>query len=152
MTLQMRNPTTRESTYPFPRYFGAPEWHGHWEPLHWLSDLRDAADMPVEEYVEDGHLVVRAEIPGIDPDTDMDLDLDGDRLRIRVRRRQPDNADDQHIYRSEIRYGSFSRTLSLPVDVQPDEAQAAYKDGILTIRWPLADERTDSKRIPVRRG
>jgi HSP20 family protein len=152
MTLQMRNPTTRESTYPFPRYFGAPEWQVHWEPLHWLSDLRDAADMPVEEYIEDSDLVVRAAIPGIDPDTDVDLSLDGDRLRIRVNRRQPESADDRRVYRSEIRYGSFSRTLSLPVDVKPDEVQAAYEDGILTIRWPLADEHTASRRIPVRRG
>ena len=152
MTLQMRNPTTQESTYPFPRYFGSPDWHGHWEPLRWLSELRDAADMPAEEYVDDDHLVVRVEIPGIDPDTDVTLDLDGDRLRIRVHRRQPDTAGGQHVYRSEIRYGRFSRTLSLPVDIEPENVEAAYRDGILTIRWPLANEGSVSTRIPVRRS
>jgi HSP20 family protein len=152
MTLQMRNPTTQESTYPFPRYFGSPDWHPHWEPLRWLADLRDAAEIPVEEYVEAGHLVVRAEVPGVDPDTDVMLELDGDRLRIRVDRRPPDKTDDRHVYRSEIRYGTFRRTLSLPVDVKPDEVQASYRDGTLTIRWPLADEQASSARIQVHRG
>jgi HSP20 family protein len=69
-----------------------------------------------------------------------------------VHRRQPDVAADRRVYRSEIGYGVFSRTLSLPIDVKPDEVHATYTDGILIIRWPLADERADATRIPVRRG
>jgi HSP20 family protein len=119
--------------------------------LRWLLEQYDG-DIPVEEYIEDGELVVRAEIPGIDPDTDVALTLDDDRMRIRVDRHARHRADDEHSYRSEIRYGALSRTLPLPVDVKPDGAKATYTDGVLTIRLPLADEPTGSTKIPIDRS
>jgi HSP20 family molecular chaperone IbpA len=68
MTLPMRDPTTRESTYPFPRHFGPPERFEHWEPLRWLFERRHEADVPIEESVEDDHVVLRVAAPNIDPD------------------------------------------------------------------------------------
>jgi hypothetical protein len=65
-----------------------------WHPLRWLRELHHA-EIPVEEYVEAGSLVVRAEIPGIDPDTDVALTLADDRMRIRVDRRARHRTDDQ---------------------------------------------------------
>jgi HSP20 family protein len=119
--------------------------------LRWLLEQHHG-DIPVEEYVEDGDLVVRAEIPGTDPDTDVALALDDDRIRIRVDRRARHRTHEQHAYRSEIRYGSFVRTLPLPVDVKADGVKATSADGILTIRLPVADEPAGATKIPINRG
>jgi HSP20 family protein len=70
-------------------------------------------------------------------------------VRIRVDRLARHRTDYQHTYRSEIRYGAFSRTLPLSVDVKSDGSKATYINGILTIRLPLVDEPTTSTKIPI---
>lgn len=152
MTLEMRDPTTRESTYPFPRYFPFTEWFEHWEPLRWLAEQREQAAIPVEVYSEHDHLVVRAELPGIDPDRDVRLDVHDDHLRVRVDRRRGSAEPGRHVYRSELHYGAFSRTIPLPVDTRTDEVTAVYADGILTVRLPLDQAGGTGTTIPVSRG
>lgn len=151
MELEMRRPSTAESTYPFPRYFGLPDWVERWEPLRWLAEQRDAMSIPVEEYVEDDHLVIRAELPGVDPDTDISVTVDDGVLRIRGQRREQYEVDKPHMYRSELRYGAFSRAIRLPVDTTGDDIDASYADGILTVKLPIDHERAETTRIPVRR-
>jgi len=68
----------------------------------------------VEEYREDGTLVVRADLPGIDPDKDVELTVSDGMLYIRAERREEEKREDQGYLRRELRYGSLSRALPLP--------------------------------------
>jgi len=151
MEPEMREPSTLESTYPFPRYYGVPEWLERLEPFRWLSAHRDALAIPVEEYVEDDQLVIRAELPGIDPDKDVSITMADNVLRINARRREQRTSEKGEMYRSELRYGSFSRAIPLPVDTDADAVTASYSDGILTVRLPVGKVPTGAKRIPVSR-
>jgi HSP20 family protein len=100
----------------------------------------------VEDYTEDGHYVIRAEVAGIDPDKELELWAGADYLTIRAVR--SDKVEDKH--RTEFRYGSFSRTVQLPPTADADDVNADYANGILTITIGLKGERPEGmKKIEV---
>lgn len=102
--------------------------------------------MRIEDFAEDGAYVVRAELPGIDPDRDVEITIADGMLHVRAERRE-ETKDDK---RSEFRYGSFSRTLGLPVGADEAKAEATYKDGVLQIRIPVASPpKAEVKRLTI---
>lgn len=94
----------------------------------------------VEEYRDAGSLVIKAQVPGIDPDTDADITVTGNQLQITVRHEEKTQPEDIKGYRSEFRYGTLSRTLTLPAAVDPGEVKASYTDGVLEIRVPVPEQ------------
>ncbi len=103
----------------------------------------------VEDYTEDGHYVVRAELAGIDPDKDLEVSVGAGFLSIRAARSS--HIEGKH--RSEFRYGSFSRTLELPAGADADDVAAEYADGILTVKIAVKDGQQEAvKKIPVTAG
>ena len=107
----------------------------------------------VEEYREGNTLVVKAEVPGIDPEKDVEITLLGNQLNIAVRREEKSEHKDKEGYRSEFRYGTFSRSVTLPGGVSQDDVQASYQDGVLEVRIPVPEEPAPgSRKIPISRG
>jgi HSP20 family protein len=114
-------------------------------------EMVESSDMRLEEFEDDGVLVVRAELPGIDPEKDVDITMADHTLRIRAERRAKSETKGKDSYRTEFRYGSFVRSIALPADVSADDVHAHYSDGVLEIRIPKS-EREAAKKIPVERG
>ena len=108
----------------------------------------------VEEMVDGNTLVVRAELPGIDPEKDVDVTVADGVLTIRGERQEKKEHKDKDSYRSEFRYGSFVRRLALPSGVQQADVKASYKDGVLEVRAPLPEQgqETGTSKIPITRG
>ena len=108
----------------------------------------------VEEVVDGNTLVVRAELPGIDPEKDVDVTVTDGVLSIRAERQEKTEHKDKDSYRSEFRYGSFVRRLPLPSGVQQADVTASYKDGVLEVRAPLPDQQevASASKIPISRG
>jgi HSP20 family molecular chaperone IbpA len=105
--------------------------------------------MRVEEYVDDGHHVIRAELPGIDPDKDITVTIDSGVLTVKAERREEKKGE----HRSEFRYGAFSRSVSLPAGADESDVTASYAKGILEIRIGMKPERKpEPKQIPVTAG
>lgn len=103
----------------------------------------------VEDYVENGDYVIRAELPGIDPDKDVEITVANGVLRIHAERRE----EKKEAHRSEFHYGSFTRSFTLPSDVNEDDIKATYDKGILTVRLPMPKpEKAEVKRITVGSG
>jgi HSP20 family protein len=122
-------------------------WKRFFEPENDGSWLR------VEEYVEDDVLVIRAELPGIDPDEDVEITIADGTLHIRARRQEKTEHKGKEGYRSEFRYGSYARSMPLPVGTKEDDVQATYDDGILEIRVPVGEQaKVPATRVPVARG
>ena len=120
--------------------------------IDWFEEpfltLRPYLGQPIriEDYTEDGHYVVRAELAGIDPEKDLEVSVGAGYLQIRAARSS--HVEGKH--RSEFRYGSFSRTLELPPGADPDSVTADYTHGILTIKVAVQGERREAtKTIPV---
>ena len=100
----------------------------------------------VEDYTEDGHYVVRAEVAGIDPEKELEVWVGAGYLTIRAAR--SGKVEDKH--RTEFRYGSFRRTVQLPSDVDTNDVTAEYANGMLTIKVGLQGERPEGmKKIQV---
>jgi HSP20 family protein len=102
----------------------------------------------VDEYQEDGVLVVRAELPGIDPDKDVELTVTEGMLQIQAERHEEEHKEGTGYVRQELHYGSFTRTLPLPEGVTETDIEASYKDGILEIRVP-SPTRAAATKIPI---
>jgi len=123
------------------------------EPFRRFLEGDMASWLRVEEYRDAGSMVVKAEVPGIDPEKDVDIELVGNDLRINVRHEEKSEHKDKEGYRSEFRYGTFSRSVSLPGPVSESDIRATYDDGVLEVRIPLPENAgTASRKIPVSRG
>lgn len=106
-----------------------------------------AQPIRVEEYAEDGHYVVKAELAGIDPAKDAEVTVGAGFLTIHAERHETV----EKAHRSEFRYGSFTRTLALPADANPDDVTATYAAGILTVTIATKAEKTEpSKKIKIK--
>jgi len=89
---------------------------------------------PIEEFIDDaGHLVVRVDMPGMEPD-DIEAKVRLGKLIIEGRRRQPINVARENVLRSEVLYGRYRRSLPLPSWVANSEIDVSYSDGVLELR------------------
>jgi len=114
------------------------------ELMSWLGNVPMQPEIRVEEFQEGERRIVRADLPGIDPDKDIAVTVDGTLLRIHGERR----AEEHDRYRTEIRYGSFDRVLTLPAGTKPEDVTAEYADGVLTVSMPAATQAAPQE-IPV---
>ncbi len=110
-------------------------------------DLMGEDVIRVDEFRDGEELVVRAELPGIDPDKDVELTVADGMLHIQAERREEEHRAGKGYRRRELRYGSFSRSLPLASGVKESDITATYKDGILEIRIPAPKE--SATRVPI---
>lgn len=111
-----------------------------------LKRMGIAPSVPVEDFIDDGSYVVRAELPGIDPDKDVTVTLENQLLTIRGERRE--EKKDKHL--QEMRYGSFTRSVRLPAGTTADQIEASYANGILEVRVPVKDAETPVQEIAIK--
>ncbi len=127
--------------------------HPHGRPLDWLEwpleSLWMAASHPLraEEHVQDGQYVLRAEVPGCNPEKDIEVTTAQGILTIRAERR-PDSDAGHH---SEFRYGSFTRSFRLPAGADERRIRASCGNGILEVTADLAADRAQQapRQVPV---
>jgi HSP20 family molecular chaperone IbpA len=101
--------------------------------------------MRLEDEMKDGRYQVRAEIPGVDPEKDIDITLRDGQLTIKAERSERKEFDG----RSEFSYGSFVRTVSLPMAADEDDVKATYDKGILTVSVAVSESKAAEKHVPI---
>ncbi|MFB0527437.1 MAG: Hsp20/alpha crystallin family protein, partial [bacterium] len=94
---------------------------------------------PMDVYDRKDHIVVKAEVPGIDK-KNIKVMVEGNILTIRGETKKEQEVKKKDYYCCERGYGSFYRTLALPVEVEKEKVKASYKDGILRIELPKSKE------------
>jgi len=103
----------------------------------------------VEDYTEGGRYVVRAELPGLDPERDVEVTVEAGVLTIRAERRE----ETKEGRRSEFRYGSLTRSITLPEGADPDKVTAKYAKGILEVSVPVAEPaKSAARRIDIQQS
>lgn len=132
-----------------------------WEPINELVSLRQAMDRLFEDsfirpsalvstfgdavapaidvYETADELVVRATLPGVKPE-DLDINVADNTLTIKGESKSEKEVKQENYIRRECRYGSFARSLVLPIGVKADKAEANLENGILTLTIPEAEE------------
>ena len=142
-----------------------------WEPLSNMVSLRNAMDRLFEEsfvkpsnfwtefgngelsldldvYQTDKDVVVKAAIPGVKPE-EVDISITGDVLTIKGEHKEEKETKEKDYYLKERSYGSFRRSIQLPVSVKTEKAEAVFENGILTLNIPKA-EVAKPKQIKVK--
>lgn len=104
--------------------------------------------LTIDVYQTDNDIVIKSTIAGVKPE-DLDVSINNDMITVRGERKQDEQISNENYYYQECYWGSFSRSVILPVDIVPDKVEASMKNGILTIRMPKADA-TRTKKIQVR--
>ena len=159
MTTQANEPAAPEAgAAPVPRSardLGELLWSG-WPfgDLAWpFRDVGgpDGAPIRVEEVIDDAQLVIRAELPGVDPEKDLEVTVDDGVLTIKAERRQDKKEKTDRGFRSEFRYGKFVRQVRLPKGTGT-EVTADYRDGVLEVRMPKPSSEGTARRIEIGRG
>ncbi len=129
-----------------------------WPTFGRLASLQDELDQLFESPLQawapalDVHedkdgFTIRAELPGMKRE-DIEVSLHNGALVISGERQSEKISDGTEVHRQERYYGKFSRALTLPTAVAGDKVKAAYKDGILTVTLPKAEE-AKPKQISV---
>src|SRR6185369_5558471 len=98
---------------------------------------------------DDGNVYVDAVVPGVNP-AEIDLSVLRNTLTISGERKPLEAQQGQIVHRSELGWGKFSRTLELPVDINPDKVSAQYKDGIMRITMAKA-EHAKPRKIEIKK-
>lgn len=102
---------------------------------------------PVDIHEESDRIVLRAEIPGVHSD-DIDVSVENHTLTLRGEKKQENEADNDNAYRLERFYGSFSRSFVLSTKINPEQIKATFRDGVLEVVVPKAEE-VRPKKIKV---
>ena len=137
----MSTMTRREYRGPFMDIFD-------WLESPWTM-LRPAASHPMrlEDSIKDDTYVLRAELPGLDPDKDIEVTVSKGVLTISAHRHE----ETEGKHRSEFRYGAFARSVTLPEGADQDHVRASYDRGVLEVVLALKEEGSEKtpKRIPI---
>jgi len=101
----------------------------------WLGEPHLALDI----YQTKDTVVVKAPLPGVKPE-DVEITITGDVLTIKGETKVEENVEKEDYFFQERRYGSFSRSVTLPDGLKTDKAEASFEDGVLTLTVPKAEE------------
>jgi HSP20 family molecular chaperone IbpA len=125
-----------------PRLFGdVSEWFDSEFPLRLAHMIR------VEDIVDEQKYILRAEVPGVDPEKDIEVKVSDGLLTVQAERSEPADRN-----RTEFRYGSLQRTVRLPTNAAEDKIKATYRDGILEVIVPLTAAKPAGREIPISIG
>lgn len=115
----------------------------------WLTEAESTeGQLTVDVYQTPDAIVVCSIIGGVAPE-DVDVSINNDMVVIKGTRKNPVNIDPKDYYYQECFWGTFSRSIILPVEVAADKSEASIKNGILTIRLFKA-EKIKTKKIPIK--
>jgi HSP20 family protein len=132
-----------------------------WDPFTELGELRSRFDRLFDEWLdgrerawtpaidvvhEHGHLVVRADLPGMKPE-EVKIEVEDDILTVSGEHQESKEEKDKNYVRRERRYGSFSRSMALPPGVDAKDIKAQTHDGVVEVTIPLPKE---AKKEPVK--
>ncbi|MEX2052358.1 MAG: Hsp20/alpha crystallin family protein [Candidatus Paceibacterota bacterium] len=113
----------------------------------WMEEENEEAELTVDVYQTPTDIVVQTMVAGVKPD-DLELTIARDMITIRGKREEHRNVDEENYFTKELYWGKFSRTILLPQEVEPEEAEATEKHGLLTIKLQKVDkEKKQSVRV-----
>lgn len=141
-----------------------------WSPMREMVSLRDEMnrlfertfdDVPLAQWQSssnwglavdiaenDDAFIVKASVPGINPD-DLDITISDNVLSIKGEYKSDETINEEKYYIRERRYGSFGRSVTLPIPVNADNVEANYEGGVLTLTVPKAEE-VKPRRITIK--
>ena len=105
----------------------------------WMEEENEEAELTVDVYQTPTSIIVQTMVAGVKPE-DLELTIARDMITIRGKREESRTIDEENYFAKELYWGSFSRTILLPQEVEPEEAEATENHGLLTIKLQKIDK------------
>jgi len=118
----------------------------HQADEQWFSDEYDEGQLAIDVYQTKDAIVVKSTIAGVRPE-DIDISVNNDMLTIRGKREMKEKIIEEDYFYQECYWGSFSRSIILPVEVKTDKIEATIENGVLAVVLPKAQT---TKQISVK--
>ena len=109
----------------------------------WGEDESEG-ELTVDVYQTPDDIIIKAMVSGMDPN-ELDISIGRDTVTIKGKREGTREVGDDDYFCRELYWGSFSRTIALPEEIEVEEAEATQKHGLLTIKLPKVDKRKQAK-------
>jgi HSP20 family protein len=109
----------------------------------WEEDSLDG-ELTVDVYQNGNDIIIKTMVAGVRPE-DLDISITRDTVTIKGKRETEKTIQDDDYFHQELYWGTFSRTISLPAEVEVEEAEAIEKHGLLIIRLPKIDKNKQAK-------
>jgi HSP20 family protein len=106
---------------------------------NWIEEENDEAELTVDVYQTPTDIVIQTMVAGVRPD-DLEISIARDTITIRGKREENRTIDEDNYFTKELYWGKFSRTITLPAEVEPEEVEATEKHGLLTIKVKKVDK------------
>ncbi len=116
----------------------------------WMEEAAEEGQLTVDVFNTTNDLVIKTIVAGVKPE-DLDISISRDMVTIRGKRDETREVSDDDYFHRELYWGSFSRTVLLPEEIDVEAAEANEKHGLLTIRLPKLDKKRQTK-LKVRSG
>ncbi len=131
-----------EESMPAPKRGAAIKKQGADKGEEWVEE---DGQLTVDVYQTPSDIVIKAMISGVNPNTELDIAISRDMVTIKGKREETHDVQEEDYFYRELYWGSFSRTIMLPQEVEPEEAEASEKNGLLTLRLPKIDKHRQTK-------
>ncbi|MCE9585080.1 Hsp20/alpha crystallin family protein [Candidatus Nomurabacteria bacterium] len=106
---------------------------------NWMEEENEEAELTIDVYQTPKDIVVQTMVAGVKPE-DLEITIARDMITVRGKRHETKTIDEENYFAKELYWGTFSRTMLLPCEVEPEEAEAVEKHGLLTITIPKIDK------------
>ncbi|VAW21533.1 hypothetical protein MNBD_BACTEROID04-687 [hydrothermal vent metagenome] len=113
------------------------------EEKDWMEEENEEGQLTIDVHQTDDNIIVQTMVAGVKPEN-LDIAITRDMVTIKGNREKLNTVSEEDYFYKELYWGSFSRTVLLPQEIDPEEAEATERNGLLTLRLPKIDK--DKKR------
>ena len=106
---------------------------------NWMEEENEEAELSVDVYQTPTDIIIETMVAGVKPE-DIELSISRDVISIRGEREESRSIDEENYFTQELYWGKFSRTISLPAEVEPEEVEAVEKHGLLIVKIKKVDK------------
>lgn len=115
-----------------------------------IADDETEGQLTIDVYQDGEDVIVQSTVAGVSPE-DLDIHITNESVSVRGERQKSEKIEDKDYFYQECFWGKFSRSVMLPVEVDPERSTATVKNGVLTIRMPKMN-RQKAKKVKVKEG
>ena len=106
---------------------------------NWIEEEEQDAELTMDVYQTPTDIIVQTMVAGVRPE-DLEITIARDMITVKGKREESRTIDEDNYFTKELYWGTFSRTMLLPQEIDPEEAEATEKHGLLTIKLPKIDK------------
>ena len=114
---------------------------------NWIEEENDEAELAIDLYQTPADIIVQTMVAGVKPE-DLEISIARDTITVRGKREESRTIDEDNYFSKELYWGKFSRTITLPAEVEPEQVEATERHGLLTIKIKKVDkDKKNSVRV-----